>query len=310
MQHAASKKLAARGFFRLKNTSTLSVYLNDIKRYTGSAVTQIDDVGYGTSANYHILRLTEFCRYDSPEVEFLENHVGSVDGMQCIELCSGTGRLGAALAARGAYAYCVDATPAMIDLSRLRLSKIDPRAQERLHLVLADASTVELPSGADLVILADGCLGYFLEDQQAGNLLSRCAESLASDGIMYLNIFDPATRAAKDRVLSSEWTRDIAHSEDGYSLVQFRRSSTVDTERNIIETEYNSFLFKPSTTGISYFDFKMRYRLRSGEAVAELLRSSGLRIERLFNNVLRKPNGEPLDDHAVYLCKRERAETV
>jgi ubiquinone/menaquinone biosynthesis C-methylase UbiE len=101
---------------------------------------------------------------------------GSVEGLDVVDLATGTGALAAALRGRPASLTGVDAAPRMLDVARRRLG---PGAT----LLEADARAVPLPDGAaDLVAI--GYLLHLLDGPARAAVLAEARRLLRPGGVL------------------------------------------------------------------------------------------------------------------------------
>jgi SAM-dependent methyltransferase len=109
-----------------------------------------------------------------------------------LELGAGTGRLTAALAARGHAVVGVDISPVMLAQGRARLDGLAPDIRARAALVQGDMTALDLKRTFDLVICPFFTLAHVPAGAAWKNTFATAARHLAAGGLAAFHLPKPA----------------------------------------------------------------------------------------------------------------------
>jgi len=261
---------------------------------------RIENIGYGEDLPYDVIRLTEFLRDGVPEVGFIESTLGGLSGRRCLELCSGTGRLAVRLAEGGGDVWAIDGSRTMMRFMRKRIDALKSPLGDRLHVTRGDICLVPYPPQMDIVILADGALGYLLDACSMESVLRKCSHSLKREGVLLAHLFNPQVRRRRDRADQGVWTCSVYGDNSGLAVVQRRR--TTAEAGGILKTEYWETFIADGVT-VRETSRVMRYRLPKSEEVLERAQHFGFRLTATYGGFDMSPVGEGLD--TILVMKRD-----
>jgi SAM-dependent methyltransferase len=127
------------------------------------------------------------------QVEFLIRTMGLTGRERVLDLACGYGRHSLALARRGFSVVGVDFTPAYIADGRRQAAK----EGLEVEFLLADVREIEFREVFDVVLnLADGAIGYFLQEQDNLRLFDVISTALKPGGKHFMDVCNGAHAAA------------------------------------------------------------------------------------------------------------------
>jgi len=136
-------------------------------------------------------------------------------GGPVLELACGTGRLLVDLAKAGYEMEGIDLSPAMLRMTKERISQLPPEVQRRIQFHLVDMSNFLLKREFGLILIADNSFQALkLPEQRIGCLKSVC-NHLRSDGKFLVTVrrFDPKRYVTERR--DTPWSEPIPHPVTG-----------------------------------------------------------------------------------------------
>lgn len=139
-----------------------------------------------------------------------------------LELGAGTGRLTAALAARGHDVVGVDISPAMLAQGRARLEALAPGVRARAQLIRGDMTALNLKRTFDLVICPYFTLAHVPGGAAWKNTFATAARHLGHGGLAAFHLPDPDIMRMPGPADPTQPVMDLAI-EDGRRLKLFLR---------------------------------------------------------------------------------------
>lgn len=123
------------------------------------------------------------------DIEFYVEEAGK-SGSPVLELGCGTGRILIPTAEAGISITGLDASSAMLDVARTKISKLSPDVQSRIELIEGDMRTFSLDRKFNLITIPFRAFLHILTPEDQRKTLERIREHLKDDGRLILNIFD------------------------------------------------------------------------------------------------------------------------
>ena len=133
--------------------------------------------GYEKSAKFYDL----FTAQD--DIAYLVGLITHAD--TALDIGAGTGRLAIPLALSGMEVYCIEQSPAMIDVFVANVAQY-PEAEEKISLVRDNAATFDLRRQFDLALLVD-IFDHFLTEQVRFEVFQNIHRHLKRDGVLVFN---------------------------------------------------------------------------------------------------------------------------
>lgn len=225
--------------------------------------------GYEKSARFYDLFA------ESNDIAFfieLAQHAKSV-----LDIGAGTGRVAIPLTEEGLEVYCVEQSPAMIDVFVAKVAQF-PEAEEKISLVRDNAAMFDLRRTFDLVIMAD-VFDHFRTDKVRYKVFQNIHRHLKRDGVLVFNTgigwmvdspLSPAGEAEMgDFIVRMEIGRKVLDENTMEVLITFEK---LYGDKSIIKVE--------ETMLVGIMD-------RPG--IMKLLNETGFRVVRELGNYEEKP---------------------
>lgn len=201
-------------------------------------------------------------------------------GSPILELACGTGRALLPLARASFEVTGVDASPAMLEVARRKVS--EEGLEARVTLVEQDMRTLALDRHFNMAFVAANsfCHLLTLDDQLAA--LGRIRAHLKPGGLLLLDLFNPDP--ARLGEFQGQMALDkIMHDADTGRRVMRFRSEQVDLARQVVHVTYVADeLDDAGKVRRTVFPFSMRYLFRY--ELELLLRHTGFQIEAIYGS--------------------------
>ncbi len=222
------------------------------------------DRGYEKAAHLYDL-------FDTKENIDFFYHYASQAG-EVLDIGAGTGRIAIPLAQRGVEVYSVEPSPAMRREFLRRLSK-RPGLSKKIRLIEGDASSFDLDRTFPAAFLS-GTFDHFLDDHERLSSLANIARHLDSGGTL---VFDLFLGLMKDATLSPAGSARRGKREYrrfvGGRLLPGGKKETV-----LVFETYDSGRL------IERIEERSLVGVIDREKLHDLLRETGLQVEREFSN--------------------------
>lgn len=210
-------------------------------------------------------------------------------GSPVLELGCGTGRILIPTAEAGVGIVGLDASSAMLDVARTKISKLSPDAQSRAELIEGDMRTFSLGRKFKLITIPFRAFLHLLTPDDQRTCLERIRKHLEDDGRLILNIFDTRLDAVvKHATPLMEKRSDFTDPKSGRRIVvwvtdRFDPEAQVISEDRIFEEISEdgvvlSRIYSPLTLCWIYRR-EMQY----------LLELSGFKVDALYGDFNRGP---------------------
>jgi SAM-dependent methyltransferase len=109
------------------------------------------------------------------------------EGGDILDVGAGTGRIAIPMVERGAAIWCVEPSPAMLDVFRRKLAFIDPEVAARITLIHGDASGFKAGRIFPAAIMS-GSFDHLLSDEERLRGLSNIARHLEPGGKLVFDV--------------------------------------------------------------------------------------------------------------------------
>jgi SAM-dependent methyltransferase len=210
-----------------------------------------------------------------------------------LELGCGTGRLLLPLARAGYTLTGIDNSPAMLSLARERLAAEAEEVRQRVTLVPADMTALELADRFALVIISYNTFMHLAPPQKT-TALQCIRRHLRPGGRLFIDLINPlaAAQTPEDRLLTLE--RVLAEPGTGNVLVQMA-SSRVDLEQQVLHITWLYDTSPPAGGPVQRSVVQARYYYLYPHELELMLEETGYRLEALFGSYSQTPFSEESD---------------
>jgi ubiquinone/menaquinone biosynthesis C-methylase UbiE len=209
-----------------------------------------------------------------------------------LELGCGTGRILIPIAQAGINIVGLDHAPSMLEVARIKISKLNGETQHRIELVEGDMRNFSLSQKFKLVIIPYRAFLHLLTVDDQKQALNNIREHLSDDGRLIFNIFDPRLDfiVAHSGVLGSAPTKDteFIYPETGnrvivWDTVQFYPEQQIIDQYFIFEELNNEGKVISKTYSKLILRYIYRYEME------HLLEIRGYKIKSLYGDFKRGP---------------------
>ena len=233
------------------------------------------------------------------DVDFYEQLAQAVDG-PILELGAGTGRVALPLAQGGREVVGLDASTAMLDRARQKLSNSRLAKGGSLELVEGDMTAFDLGKRFGMILVAADTFQHLLTTKQQQACLECVARHLEPNSIFAFSVRSPASVAWDDAGLPSplllDWTRTDPDTGD---LVMKVVAGEADPARMVRRQTYIYDRVHEGAVSRSVFVAELRY---STQAELELLlQHVGLRVTHVYGDYDLTPVG--VGDNLIFVAR-------
>jgi SAM-dependent methyltransferase len=242
---------------------------------------------------------------DRPDVDFFVDAARRAGG-PVLELGCGTGRVLIPTARAGIAVVGLDASLAMLDICRRRLSQEAPEVRDRVELVHGDMRTFDLErrDSFPLVTLPFRPFQHLLtvDDQLA--CLAQVRRHLAPGGRLILDLFNPSL----DALVRPTPTGELAEGDpftvpDGRRVQRRYQIVSQDRAAQVNQVELIYYVTHPDGRAERLVHrFGMRYLFRY--EAEHLLARAGFEVERLYGGYDRSAFGATYPGELVFVARR------
>lgn len=214
-------------------------------------------------------------------------------GGPVFEVGSGTGRVMFHLAKAGYEVHGIDIEPAMLDRAR-KLAESQPALKSRLTFIQDDVLKYKTDKRYPLVIVPYNGLMHFHDQEQQLKLLRRLHDLTADDGLLVLDLPNPADAFAAQDTDAMIFEKTFLEPDTGHLVMQYSVSSVDRTDQliriNWIYDEVGGDGTVKRTLAPVIFRFFFYAEVRL------LLQASGFTVEAVYGS----PELDPYED----VCER------
>jgi SAM-dependent methyltransferase len=232
------------------------------------------------------------------DIPFFLEQARGVSG-EVLELMSGTGRVSLPLAEAGVRLTCVDRSPEMLAILRVKLDESGLLADT--HQM--DARELLLPKKFGLIFIAFHSFPEILTRQDQRQALERIWEHLEPGGRFICTLHSPAVRLKPVDGELHLWGRYQLENVQGklllWGLQQYDRQTRIVNGLQMYE-EYDArgFLLSKRLVEFSFYLFQ------KGE-FEELICSVGFRVEALYGDYTQAPYDEETSPFMIFVLAKE-----
>ncbi len=230
----------------------------------------------------------------SLDIPFFLEQAKSAGG-EVLELMSGTGRVSVPLAQAGVRLTCVDRSPEMLAILRVKLD--EQGLQASVHQM--DVCVLSLPGRFDLVFVAFHSFAELLTRQGQRQALERIYAHLNEGGRFICTLHNPAVRLKPVDGSLHLWGRYQLENVQGklllWGLQEYNQETCIVNGLQIYE-EYDARGIMQSKRLVE-FAF---YLFQKGE-FEELARSIGFKLEALYGDYTHAPYEEQTSPFMIFV---------
>jgi SAM-dependent methyltransferase len=158
-------------------------------------------------------------------------------GGPVLELGAGTGRVAIPIARAGIEVLALDRDPAMLEVFREKLAKIEPADRARVRIVEGDMAELSLGEKFPLITAPFRAFQALTDPEARRRCLRGVREHLTADGRFVVHVFRPQTR------LDETWVRPetvdfvVTDPRTGRRVERLQRRRAIDPVQQVIEVE-------------------------------------------------------------------------
>ena len=201
-------------------------------------------------------------------------------GSPILELGCGTGRLLVPLAQQGYRLTGVDASRAMLDRARQKLSSGD--LAERVSLVQQDLRRLELTERFQFAFAAVNSFLHLATRADQEEVLLRIRRHLVPGGLVLLDLFNPDPGRLLDARGQVILEKVMDDPETGHRLMKFYTNSADPEQQTVHVTVFVDEVDGEGQLQRTLFPYTLRYLYRS--ELELLLQQAGFEVEALYGS--------------------------
>lgn len=212
--------------------------------------------------------------------------IAEKQGGPIFEVACGTGRIMFHLAEAGYEVHGIDIEPAMLERAHRRLEQA-PHLKDRLVFIEGDVLKLKPEQRYKLVIFPYGGMSHFHEQQTQIDLLRRLRSMLTDDGLLVLDLRNPADVHAERDTDAVTLEKTFIEPETGHLLMQFYTSRYDPLQQLLHLTWIYDEVTDDGT--IQRTVAPVTYRHYSYFEIQLLLMMTGFRVEGIYGDGDERP---------------------
>lgn len=226
---------------------------------------------------------------DKTDDLLMYSELASEYGGPIFEFGSGTGRVMFHLAKAGYEVHGIDIEPAMLDRARQRLNE-NPSLKKYLTFIQDDVLKYKTGNKYPLVLVPYNGLMHFHDQNQQLKLLGRFRELITDDGLLVLDLPNPADAFAAQDTDAMIFEKTFLEPDNGHLVMQYSVSTLDRTEQLLRINWIYDEVGGDGTVKRTVAPVIFRYFFYS--EVRLLLQASGFTVEAVYGS----PELDPYED--------------
>jgi len=238
-----------------------------------------------------------------PDIQFYVDAARQAGG-RVLELGCGTGRVLIPTARAGVEITGLDASPHMLAVCRRRLESESSDIRARVHLVQGDMREFSFPRTFRLAMIPFRPFQHLTTVGDQLSCLQSVHRSLADDGLLLFDLFNPSLEALVNRPIGEETDEEPEFATpDGRRIIRRHKMVSQDRFNQVNQSELIYYVTHPDGRKERLVHaFAMRYLFRF--EAEHLLARAGFAGEHLFAGFDKSPFGSKYPGELVFVARK------